>query len=846
MRKLLLLSFLIIAVIAHARQISEGEAASIASEFLNSATVRQTPAKAGVRRAKAPNAANAETAPFYVYNADDNQGFVIISGDDRANKILGYSNKGNFDYDNMPPQLNAMLEQYEEQIKNIPANIATHESWKASTRVSEEGGVLLETANWGQGAPYNLDCPEGCVTGCVATAMAIIMKYYGWPQRGRGSNCNPYDPQRGNYSFDTEYDWKNALTDYSRYGENPNFYTQDQISAVSKIMHDCTTSIESIFMTGGMTSADDHDCAYALRNFFNYDGNIGHTYINNIDTSGDNALGFVKSELDSGRPVLMSGAPVVGYSGHAWVIDGYDDTDMVHINWGWDGSGNGYYDYPIALGYQTSKITYNIKPGDSWVEFSPWEVPVEGSLNIDVEEVKQNQYFNAYCYLIDSSNIFHHPDPEPICTGALAVALTDADGNIKQILREITINNWYNDRLKGSSGFTGLRVTSPIDATDRITLVSKPNGFSEWLKFGKQPFAYTSRPVLGNTPKVAKVNISFIGDKFDYTTTSVGTSGQYLQTKPMASGEYVINFKFPEGKEKMWLGSTDYPIGTVYHRSQNPLVYLSLPYQQGDMSVTVLAMAYNDNEVLQDWTTVDMTEAGTLKAKMNENLRIRTTKLRINGVMNSYDFDYIRNEMPLIKHLDLENARIVPDFRNYNEDYIPDYALMRKRLDSIILPKSLKGIGLEALRANSFSKIELPATLEYLGLGAFYEEGDVDLMDVYCYNPVPPTIQGGQAGNEENMFQSSTYSRATLWVPAGSKNDYLSQPFVWHNFINVKEFKPAGIDEILPNECNNLIEIYNLQGIRLYSGEKRQSYNLPSGIYICKRGAVAKRIFLQD
>lgn len=122
-----MLSFLIIAIIAHARQISEGEAASIASEFLNSATVKQAAAKVGVRRAKAPNAANAEAAPFYVYNADDNKGFVIISGDDRTNKILGYSNKGNFDYDNMPPQLNAMLEQYVEQIKNIPANTATHD-----------------------------------------------------------------------------------------------------------------------------------------------------------------------------------------------------------------------------------------------------------------------------------------------------------------------------------------------------------------------------------------------------------------------------------------------------------------------------------------------------------------------------------------------------------------------------------------------------------------------------------------------------------------------------------------------------------------------------------------------
>ena len=121
MRKLFLLSFLLIFVIAEGRQIPESEAAAVASEFFNSSPTKQLPAKTGVRRAKKRLAADTDTRqPFYVFNAGDKNGFVIISGDDRAQRILGYSDSGSFDYDNLPPQLDDILNRYADQIAAMP------------------------------------------------------------------------------------------------------------------------------------------------------------------------------------------------------------------------------------------------------------------------------------------------------------------------------------------------------------------------------------------------------------------------------------------------------------------------------------------------------------------------------------------------------------------------------------------------------------------------------------------------------------------------------------------------------------------------------------------------------
>lgn len=205
MRRFSLLLLICLTAAAHARQITPDEAASIASEFLNlSPSIQKAGKRVNVRRAQAKDAPQSieENQPYYVFNATDDKGFVIISGDDRAKKILGYSDKGNFDMDNMPPQLAAMLEQYAEQIPKLSGD-TPDPSWSAPARrvSASDEGVLLETANWGQGYPYNAQCPiiDGvqCPTGCVATAMAIVMKYHNWPEQGRGK----YDPFQDYYIY---------------------------------------------------------------------------------------------------------------------------------------------------------------------------------------------------------------------------------------------------------------------------------------------------------------------------------------------------------------------------------------------------------------------------------------------------------------------------------------------------------------------------------------------------------------------------------------------------------------------------------------------------------------------
>ena len=124
MRYLLSLSLLVLAFIANARQITPEEAQAAAQDFFNNSSIEQSRAPRAIRARALNTNQNEENTPYYVFNASDDKGFVIISGDDRAKKILGYSDKGNFDFANMPPQLSALLEQYEESLKNLSGDSA--------------------------------------------------------------------------------------------------------------------------------------------------------------------------------------------------------------------------------------------------------------------------------------------------------------------------------------------------------------------------------------------------------------------------------------------------------------------------------------------------------------------------------------------------------------------------------------------------------------------------------------------------------------------------------------------------------------------------------------------------
>ncbi|MDE6379391.1 MAG: thiol protease/hemagglutinin PrtT [Muribaculaceae bacterium] len=323
---------------ASARQISPDEAKRAASDFLSTSELKTASSNTALRPMKAPGVnADGQTSPFYVFNHGENEGFVIVSGDDRAPKILGYSDKGSFDSDNLPPQLKAMMEQWATQMANLSEAASEHSTWTnaSSTRSSE---VLLETANWGQYAPFNDLCPivdgEKAPAGCVATAMSIVMKYHNWPDCTRGGEEYDY------YFPDEKFDFDNYAIDWDALSEenNPDFAAQ-----AAKLTYSAGIAAQMMYGSSESSAeswAVDHSFIY----FYAYSKNCQFLPRGKFEDNEWNDI--LRTQLEEIGPVVYSG---FGSGGHTFVVDGYDSAGLYHVNWGWNGNSNGYFTLEFSL-----------------------------------------------------------------------------------------------------------------------------------------------------------------------------------------------------------------------------------------------------------------------------------------------------------------------------------------------------------------------------------------------------------------------------------------------------------------------------------------------------------------
>lgn len=292
---------------------------------------------------------------FYIFNVGNEQGFVIVSGDDAVKTILGYSDEGSFSGENMPENVQNWLNFYKCEIKYVMENgvSARQLSTEENMTINSTGSIspLLGKIKWNQSTPFNNLCPvlpkskKKTVTGCVATAMAQIMKYHKWPVTGTGSNSYETDsfPKISADFSKTSYDWNNMLDGYGSTS------TARQDSAVALLMYHCGVSVNMDYNTAdnGGSSAYDTDAGAALIQYFGYDSDIqSYNRENFTDTNWKN---IVKSELDSLRPVLYGGSSDAG--GHEFVCDGYDSNGLFHINWGWGGFCNGYFELSVLEPY---------------------------------------------------------------------------------------------------------------------------------------------------------------------------------------------------------------------------------------------------------------------------------------------------------------------------------------------------------------------------------------------------------------------------------------------------------------------------------------------------------------
>lgn len=366
MRKaaLLILAVLVSAA-ASADRVPLQKAGSLASGFFGT---RNEMEQVSVPAVRVPGRGQ-QTAgqEYYIFN-NPSGGWVIIAADDRVTPLLAYSDTGSFPSGNLAPGLEYWLGQVSASVleldeSGIKADERITEMWNAMSALdsapdSGESSVI-ETAKWGQDYPYNMYCPVApidiapAVTGCLATAMGIVMRHYSWPQHGTGviggyvSGSGMNSVNIPSYSIDThEYDWDSMpLTSASKR------WSARNRSAVATLLHDCGVMVCMEYGESG-SSAYSADVVRPLVEHMSYSS--GASQILRAGYTSDSWFSAIRSEIDAGRLVLYSAVCEEG--GHAFVCDGYDTAgNMLHINWGWDGYANAFYSMDLMV----EDLTFN-------------------------------------------------------------------------------------------------------------------------------------------------------------------------------------------------------------------------------------------------------------------------------------------------------------------------------------------------------------------------------------------------------------------------------------------------------------------------------------------------------
>ena len=307
--------------------ISRQKAQQNAQEFLQQKgidmkqrTLRQAPMSAKNKM---------ESAPYYVFNLDNDNGYVIASGDDRAFAILGYSTQGYLDTDSMPDGMEWMLDFYAKQIAASPEKSANNRMKSATSYPAIEP---MLTTKWDQSYPYNANCPlrdgRRCVTGCVATAMAQVLYYHRRTSTDKVVKTIPPFSIKESIPQGSFIDWDNMLDNYS--DQN---YTDDQVLAVANLMLYCGDAVHMSYYVD--TSWANYDyIADALATYFDY---FQPTYEKRDIYTDAQWEKKIYASLAKGDPVIYGGR------NHCFVLDGWDGNGYVHVNWGWGGHRDDFF-----------------------------------------------------------------------------------------------------------------------------------------------------------------------------------------------------------------------------------------------------------------------------------------------------------------------------------------------------------------------------------------------------------------------------------------------------------------------------------------------------------------------
>jgi hypothetical protein len=348
MKKAFILFFVLLCSIGiYARPIGVDRAKDLGLAFVN-ANLNQACQLTDLQLVYTGTTSRGENS-FYVFNFG-NTGFVIISADDNYRPIVGYSDEGIFETENMSPELAYYLNSIAEgrsQANRTAQSAEVAEEWmmlkecgKLPSRNRGKKATYLVETRWNQSEPYNWFCPPAsggsggrAYAGCVATAMSQVMKYWNHPAKGSGSHSYFYNGETLSANFgETTYDWDNMPLTITL--SSP----QEKIDAVAYFMYHCGIAVDMMY-SGSGSGAYSEDVPDAVLMYFGYSNKARLRKRDSYSLEEWQAM--LKDSFDQGWPVYYSGNS--SDAGHAFVCDGYDDNDLFHFNWGWGGSSNGWF-----------------------------------------------------------------------------------------------------------------------------------------------------------------------------------------------------------------------------------------------------------------------------------------------------------------------------------------------------------------------------------------------------------------------------------------------------------------------------------------------------------------------
>lgn len=343
-RAMILLTWLCAVATMTAKPVSEQQAFNIATQFMSSHQMTASNLRMAHKALRIGATTASDKAAYYVLNADVKQGggYVIVAGDDRAPAVLGYSDKGTFDPNNVPEAMQELLDSYSAQVSALADGAQPAPMLRATRAISP-----LIKATWSQNNPYNILLPylpsgKHAYAGCVATAMAQVMHYWQWPARPTQTIPAYTSTYTGNNQTLNYYMPALPVTDFNWNAMHDTYQTSDTTSeaalAAATLTLYCAQAMEMNFKPSS-SGASTTKISCQAATYFDYDASARM-----VDRSSYTAQGWADllySELSAGRPILYSGRKMTG--GHSFICDGCDSNGMYHFNWGWNGDSNGYF-----------------------------------------------------------------------------------------------------------------------------------------------------------------------------------------------------------------------------------------------------------------------------------------------------------------------------------------------------------------------------------------------------------------------------------------------------------------------------------------------------------------------